>query len=107
MRNLPCRDHAAAVAFETGSAVALEDGKLLVTQGVFTHVSEEYWSAADGRVAVNLADLVSTKRYSDPHRLAGCCGLDSLDRPNLSCANGHEVGTEKNLTAESPLPPCF
>lgn len=75
--------------------VCLEDGKPLVPQGFFSINSKEYWNA-DGRFVVNLADLVSTKHHSDGRRLSGCCGLDGLDGPNLVCANGHEVGTEKS-----------
>jgi len=66
-----------------------------VPQGFFSINSKEYWSA-DGQFVVNLADLVGTKHHSDRGRQNGCCGLDGLDGPNLTCANGHEVGTEKS-----------
>ena len=39
---------------------------------------------------------VKTPEHPDSHRLAGCCGLDGMDGPNLVCPNGHEIGTEKS-----------
>jgi len=75
--------------------VRLEDGKAAVPEGFFGVNMQEHWSAAGG-VVVNLSDLVGTKHHSDSHRLAGCCGLDGLDGPNLVCPNGHEIGTEKS-----------
>ena len=80
---------------EADHSVCLEYGKPAVPERFFGVNKPEYWNVA-GTVLVNLADLVSTKHHSDFHRLAGCCGLDGLDGPNLVCANGHEVGTEKS-----------
>src|SRR5437867_13336817 len=75
--------------------ICLEDGKAAVPQGFFGVKTPEQWSA-EGSILVNLSDLVGTQHHSDSHRLAGCCGLDGMDGPNLLCANGHEIGTEKS-----------
>lgn len=72
--------------------ICLEDGKPAVPKGFFGVNKQEYWNAA-GRVLVNLGDLVGTKHSGG---INGCCGLDGLDGPNLVCANGHEIGTEKS-----------
>jgi hypothetical protein len=73
-------------------SICLEDGKPAVPKGFFGINKQEYWSVA-GHVLVNLGDLVGTEHSGGNN---GCCGLDGLDGPNLVCANGHEVGTEKS-----------
>ena len=75
-------------------SLCVEDGKPLLPQGFFT-ICKEYWNA-DGQFIVSLADLVGAGHHLDRARLNGCCGLDGLDGPNLICANGHEIGTEKS-----------
>jgi hypothetical protein len=81
------------LALRVDQSICLEDGKAAVPEGFFGANSEEYWGAS-GQVIVNLRDLIGTKHH--PTRLNGCCGLDGLDGPNLLCANGHEIGTEKS-----------
>jgi hypothetical protein len=76
-------------------SVCLEPGEDVVPSSFFHVNKQEYWSTL-GNVLVNLADLVGTNCHPDARRLAGCCGLDGLDGPNLVCANGHEIGTEKS-----------
>jgi hypothetical protein len=76
--------------------ICLEDGKAAVPEGRFGASSDDYWTGSEGCVVVNIADLVGTKPHPDPHRLNGCCGLDGCDGPNLTCQNGHEVGTERS-----------
>jgi|SRR5215831_9113867 len=75
--------------------LCLEDGKAAVPEGFFGVKTGDQWSA-EGSILVNLSDLVETHHHSDLHRLAGCCGLDGMDGPNLVCVNGHEIGTEKS-----------
>jgi hypothetical protein len=75
--------------------LSLEDGKAAVLVGFFGIKTREQWSA-EGSILVNLSDLVGTQHHPDSRRLAGCCGLDGMDGPNLVCANGHEIGTEKS-----------
>jgi hypothetical protein len=75
--------------------LCLENGKAAVPEGFFGVKTREQWSAK-GSTLVNLSDLVGTHHHPDVHRLAGCCGLDGMDGPNLLCANGHEIGTEKS-----------
>ncbi|HLK64265.1 MAG TPA: hypothetical protein VKU19_12545 [Bryobacteraceae bacterium] len=81
---------------EPGVALCTEDRKDAVPQGYFGVSTRDYWTDGNGRVLVNLKDLVETKRHPDLHRLNGCCGLDGCDGPNLVCAKGHEVGTERS-----------
>ncbi len=73
--------------------LCFEERKAAVPEGFFGVNTCDLWSA-EGSILVNLADLVGTHHH--PHRLAGCCGLDGLDGPNLLCVNGHEIGTEKS-----------
>jgi hypothetical protein len=75
--------------------ICLADGQAAVPEGFFGVKTPEQWSA-EGNILVNLSDLVGTQHHPDSHRLAGCCGLDGMDGPNLVCANGHEIGTEKS-----------
>jgi hypothetical protein len=76
-------------------SISMQDGVPAVPKGFFAVNKAEYWNVS-GNVVVNLSDLVGTNRHTDPGRLNGCCGLDGLDGPNLVCANGHEIGTEKS-----------
>lgn len=73
-------------------SICLEDGKPAVPEGFFGVNKQVYWNVSGG-VLVNLGDLVGTRHSGG---INGCCGLDGLDGPNLICANGHEVGTEKS-----------
>ena len=73
-------------------SICLEDGKPVLPKGFVSVNSQEYWSVT-GRFLVNLGDLVGTERSGSVN---GCCGLDGLDGPNLVCANGHKIGTEKS-----------
>jgi hypothetical protein len=73
-------------------AISLENGKPAVPKGFFGLNNQEYWSVT-GRFLVNLGDLVGTGHSGGAN---GCCGLDGLDGPNLVCANGHKIGTEKS-----------
>lgn len=72
--------------------LGLEMGQPAVPEGYFGVSTQDGTSP----VLVNLADLVGTKHHPDRRRLAGCCGLDGCDGPNLVCADGHEVGTERS-----------
>ena len=81
---------------EPSLALCTEDRKDAVPRGFFAINTPDYWTEGSDRVLVNLTDLVETRRHPDPHRLNGCCGLDGCDGPNLVCAMGHEVATEKS-----------
>ncbi|GAA0808517.1 hypothetical protein [Spirilliplanes yamanashiensis] len=49
-----------------------------------------------GTVLINAADLLDRRLHPDPRRLVGCCGLDGCDGPNLVCACGAEIATERS-----------
>src|SRR5262249_2134244 len=83
------------LSLPSDQSICLEDGKAAVPQGFFAIKTPEQWSA-EGRILVNLSDLAGTQHHPDFHRLAGCCGLDGMDGPNLVCSNGHDIGTEKS-----------
>jgi hypothetical protein len=55
-----------------------------------------YDSKSQGKIIVNIKDLINTKHHSDTSRLNGCCGLDGLDGINTVCINNHELGTENS-----------
>lgn len=79
-----------------GMNVCYEDGQPAVRTGFFALSDDDYWTGSEGRVLVNLADLVGTHHHSDPARRSGCCGPDGMQGPNLLCNNGHEVATERS-----------
>jgi hypothetical protein len=77
-----------------GEAICLADGKPAVPEGFFAIGNDDYWTASDGCLLVNLADLTDTQYHPEPRRNSGCCGRSGSDGPNLLCPNGHEIGTE-------------
>ena len=76
--------------------VKLEDGEPAVPEGYFALSDDEYWTGSAGCPLINLKDLIGTRHHPDGRRLSGCCGPDGCDGPNLVCACGREVGTEKS-----------
>jgi len=49
-----------------------------------------------GGFVVNVDDVVQTRLTTAGKRLAGCCGLDGMDGPNLLCDQcGAEVAIKK------------
>lgn len=77
-------------------AVCTEDGKPAVPAGFFALSDDDYRTGSTGRVLINLADLLGTSHHPDARRHSGCCGRAGGDGPNLVCAAGHEVGTERS-----------
>jgi len=82
------------VALDSAESLCLEDGRSAVPQGFYWKSDGKYFNGSEGCFVVKLDELVGTKLLSDSGRLNGCCGLDGLDGPNLTCCEGHEVGTE-------------
>lgn len=88
----------------TRPVVALMDRKQMVNSdrqpflpsGFYTVSDGKYYTGLADALIVCLADVINTKRHSNPSRLNGCCGLDGCDGPNRLCINGHEIGTEKS-----------
>jgi hypothetical protein len=70
-----------------------DDGADGLPSGVcFRVATDDVWNGArEGSVVIHLADLRNT--IASGIRV-GCCGPSGTDGPNLSCANGHVVGTE-------------
>jgi len=76
--------------------ICLEEGQQAVPKVFYTFSNDDYLTDSDGCPLVNLDDLCGTSHHPDVSRHNGCCGRDGLDGPNLVCAMGHEIGTEKS-----------
>ncbi len=55
-----------------------------------------YYKNSEGKMIVNLGDVIQLGNHPDLSRRQGCCGMDGLDGINKICLNGHEVATERS-----------
>ncbi len=70
------------------------DKEDLIQTGNYFVSNGEFYTDAKGKIIINKKDLKNFKYHPDSTRLNGCCGLDGLDGLNITCKNGHEIGTE-------------
>ena len=73
-----------------------EEGEDYIPAGFYIIEDGEYDHTSQGKIILNLNDLINSKHHSDTSRLNGCCGLDGLDGINTVCINNHEIGTESS-----------
>ena len=78
------------------TALSEADKEPHVPEGHYVVSDGSFFTGTEGKVIMNLRDAKNIRRTADPSRLNGCCGLDGLDGPNILCANGHIIGTEKS-----------
>ena len=79
-----------------GKEICHTDGLPAVPEGYFAASVDDYWTGSVGCTLVNLQDLVGTRYHPFASRNNGCCGRDGVSGPNLLCAAGHEIGTERS-----------
>ncbi|RKD94078.1 hypothetical protein [Marinifilum flexuosum] len=72
-----------------------DDGKDFLPKGYYFVSDGGYFTASEGKIIINLKDLINTQNHNDFKRLNGCCDLDGMDGINKVCKNGHEIGTVK------------
>jgi hypothetical protein len=73
-----------------------EDGKAYVARGVTIQNDDSFFHQNAGGYIANVEDVLRTRLTEDARRLAGCCGLDGMDGPNLLCDQcGTEVAIKK------------
>ena len=77
------------------SRLSEEDDKDYLPAGFFFRSDGSYFTGSEGKVIINLNDLLNAQNHHDPTRLNGCCGLDGASGINKVCVNGHEIGTAK------------
>jgi hypothetical protein len=81
------------------SADVSHDDHVLVMPGRFVEADADIsdmlrtWGVRVGDVLVHLDDVRNIQPGPEGRRV-GCCGVESTDRDNLCCVNGHPVGTE-------------
>lgn len=73
-----------------------QDGEEFIQKGYYVISSAEYFTDSEGKLIINIFDLLNCIDHPDASRLNGCCGLDGLNGINKVCINGHEIGTEKS-----------
>jgi hypothetical protein len=73
-----------------------KDGEPHIPKGYYIISDGGYYTSTEGKLIINISDLINCKNHRDKRRLGGCCGLDGLDGPNKVCRNGHEIGTERS-----------
>ena len=72
------------------------DGESYLPQGTTIQEDDSFFHQNVGSYIVNVNDVVHTTHTNCLRRLAGCCGLDGMDGPNLICVQcGVEVATKK------------
>jgi hypothetical protein len=72
------------------------DGQAYVPRGTTILDDDSFFHQNVGSYIVNVNDVVHTRLTGIQRRLAGCCGLDGMDGPNLLCDHcGAEVATKK------------
>jgi len=68
----------------------------LLPTGTVMQEDGSYFQARAGVFVGNAEDLFEVKLTDDSRRLAGCCGLDGCDGPNLQCERcGTYVATKR------------
>ncbi|GAA4469004.1 hypothetical protein GCM10023189_55180 [Nibrella saemangeumensis] len=72
------------------------EGDEFIPKGYYVLSDGEYFTGSEGKLIINISDLLSCIYHPDASRLNGCCGLDGLDGVNKVCLNGHKIGTEKS-----------
>jgi hypothetical protein len=65
----------------------LEMGHEMLRQGTITKEDGSYLHNRNGVYISHQEDTINTILTDDSKRLAGCCGLDGCDGPNLRCEN--------------------
>jgi hypothetical protein len=76
--------------------ICLDDGQPAVPRGFFAISNDDSSTGRPNCALINMEDVLNTRYHPDARRHQGCCGRDGCDGPNLLCANGHEVGTERS-----------
>ncbi len=72
-------------------------GEPMVAPGTTMREDGSYSKREVGSFLANAADVEHVKLTSDTRRLAGCCGLDGCDGPNLQCeVCGTYVATKRS-----------
>src|ERR1700722_7123808 len=64
-----------------------EMGEQMLKQGWITQEAGSYFHDQPGVYIAHQEDVITMYITSEPKRLAGCCGLDGCDGPNLVCEN--------------------
>ncbi len=60
-------------------------GEEFLHRGTVMQEDGSYFQGRTGEYIVHSEDVVHVQLTSDSKRLAGCCGLDGCDGPNLQC----------------------
>lgn len=73
-----------------------EDGKAYVVRGTTIQNDDSFFHQNVGGYVANVDDVLNTRLTEVARRLAGSCGLDGMDGPNLLCDQcGAEVAIKK------------
>jgi hypothetical protein len=80
----------------TGVSFGEADEQPYIQPGYYTVSDGSFFADTNGKLIINIEDLINTTNHTNSSRLNGCCGLDGCDGLNKICLNGHEVATEKS-----------
>ena len=73
------------------------DGEDFLRRGTIMQEDGSYFHGRQNAYIVHVDDAIRVHLTNDGKRLAGCCGLDGMDGPNLQCDNcGAYVATKKD-----------
>ena len=81
------------VKLYTGGSFGEADEQDFIQPGFYTISDGEYFTGSEGKVIINIEDIVNVVHHTNSSKLGGCCGLDGTEG-NKTCANGHEIATE-------------
>lgn len=82
------------IKFYTGKSFGEAEKQNFIQKEFYTISDGEFFNGSEGRIIVNIEDLINSINHTDRSRLNGCCGLDGYDGPNKLCNNKHEVASE-------------
>lgn len=98
--HIVCKECGARLSEElrivAADACSTEDGKPYVPLGMTIQNDDSFFHQSVGGYIANVEDVLHTRLTKDARRLAGCCGLDGMDGPNLLCDGcGAEIAIKK------------
>jgi hypothetical protein len=89
--NLPLTNE---VKLYTGKSFGEADKQNFILKGFYAISDGEFFMGSEGKVIINIEDLINAINHTDRSKVNGCCGLDGYGGPNKLCKNRHEVASE-------------